>query len=70
MSINSSLENGDVVLTVIHDGTPFQEPPAGREAGMGLVLMRQRLHALRATLERTEESGFVISIVRIRRHNS
>jgi len=64
MSINTSLERGDVVLTVIHDGALFQEPAPDKAPGMGLVLMRQRLLALRATLERTVESGFVVSTVR------
>lgn len=65
MSINSSLEERDVVLTVIHDGTPFCDPVVEGIAGMGLVLMRQRLQALRATLERSVESGFAISTVRV-----
>lgn len=69
MSINSSLENGDVVLTVIHDGTPFHEPVAGSATGMGLILMRQRLRALHATLERSVESDFAISTVRVPRNN-
>lgn len=63
MSINASVERGDVVLTVIHDGSPFLEPAPENTPGMGLALMRQRLLALRATLERTVESDFAISTV-------
>lgn len=67
MSINLHQEDGDVVLTVIHDGVPFDEPVAGATTGMGLVLMKQRLLALRATLDRSVESGFAISTVRVPR---
>ena len=63
------LEQGQVVLNILHDGSPFGEKSmvnGGR--GMGLHLMSQRLRTLSATLERAVEKGtrdLQIAIVRI-----
>lgn len=61
MSISLCVEHGDLVLTVIHDGIPYEERESG---GMGLALMKQRLHALNAVIERSVEAGFAITVVR------
>lgn len=71
VSITLRIEDAHVVLSVIHDGTPFSEPTEGRH-GMGLHLLGQRLRTLSATLERTSEAGtrdFQIAIVRIPLNN-
>lgn len=68
INISVRMEEDNVVLSVIHDGTPFSERVAAKGHGMGLHLMGQRLRTLSATLERTFEKGvrdFSISIVRI-----
>lgn len=46
-----------VELIVMHDGSPFQENPDTSKNGMGLHLLKQRLFALSATLERSENEG-------------
>ena len=68
ISITLRMEEPNVVLSVIHDGSAFSEQTAADGHGMGLHLMGQRLRTLSATLERTIEKGtrdFSISIVRI-----
>jgi signal transduction histidine kinase len=68
ISITLRMEDPNVVLSVIHDGSAFSEKAAADGHGMGLHLMGQRLRTLSATLERTIEKGtrdFSISIVRI-----
>ncbi|MCB1277098.1 histidine kinase [Prosthecobacter sp.] len=68
MNVTIRMEGGEVLLSVIHDGKAFSEPPPGKERGMGLHLMGQRLRTLSATLERTVEKGekdFSIATVRI-----
>ncbi len=72
MNVIIRMEGGDVVLSVIHDGSAFSEPPPGKDRGMGLHLMSQRLRTLSATLERTVEKGerdFSIATVRIPPNN-
>ena len=68
ISITLRMEETHVVLSVIHDGSPFAGEAATEGHGMGLHLMGQRLRTLSATLERTIEKGtrdFSISVVRI-----
>lgn len=65
MSISLCVERGDVVMTLIHDGAPFEEPANAGSGGMGLVLMKQRLQALSAGLERSMEAGFAVAVVRV-----
>ncbi len=68
IDVTVRMEDANVVLSVIHDGTGFSEQAAAKGHGMGLHLMGQRLRTLSATLERTVEKGardFSISIVRI-----
>ncbi len=68
ISITLRMEETHVVLSVIHDGSPFAGEAPAEGHGMGLHLMGQRLRTLSATLERTIEKGtrdFSISIVRI-----
>ena len=72
MHIDVRLESGQARLTIRHDGTPFAEPKALNNRGMGLHLLSQRLRALSATLERTVEKGerdFSIVTVRIPLNN-
>jgi signal transduction histidine kinase len=61
MSISLCVEHGDLVLTVIHDGIPYEERDSG---GMGLTLMKQRLQALNAVIERSVEAGLAVTVVR------
>lgn len=58
-SIHVSLRTGGdhLVLSVIHDGIPFDDKTGGKGRGMGLELMRKRLHTLAATMQRTVEDG-------------
>lgn len=68
INITVRMEDSNVVLSVIHDGTAFTEKSTSDGHGMGLHLMSQRLRTLSATLERTIEKGerdFSIAIVRI-----
>lgn len=64
-----SVEPAQIVLNVIHDGSPFGDADATNgSGGMGLHLMSQRLRTLSATLERTIKKGerdFAIATVRI-----
>lgn len=72
MNVTIRMESGEVLLSVIHDGSPFAEPAPGKDRGMGLHLMSQRLRTLSATLERTVEKGerdFSIATVRIPPNN-
>ncbi|MFO1438985.1 MAG: histidine kinase [Verrucomicrobiaceae bacterium] len=61
MSISLCVEHGYLVLTVIHDGIPYEERESG---GMGLALMKQRLQALSAVIERSVEAGLAVTVVR------
>lgn len=68
VSVTVRSEDDHIVLSVIHDGTPFPDAPPINKHGMGLHLLSQRLRTLSATLERTCEKGerdFQIAIVRI-----
>ncbi len=68
LNITVRIEDENVELSVIHDGSAFSEPEVASSLVMGLHLMGQRLRTLSATLERTIEKGardFQIAIVRI-----
>lgn len=68
LNITVRAEDDSVVLSIIHDGSPFSESAEENKHGMGLHLLGQRLRTLSATLERTIEKGtrdFQIAIVRI-----
>ncbi|MBL9133140.1 MAG: hypothetical protein JNG86_18160 [Verrucomicrobiaceae bacterium] len=67
MSITTLIEDGHIVLRVLHDGAPFDGHVAAGGTGMGLHLMTQRLRALGATLERSMETDLSISTVRVPR---
>jgi signal transduction histidine kinase len=65
MSIGLCVEHDIVVLTLIHDGSPYEESGTPAASGMGLALMRQRLMALNAEIERSMEAGFAVAAVRV-----
>lgn len=65
MSIGLCVEHGDVVMTLIHDGAPYEEPATAGGGGMGRMLMKQRLQALNAALEHSVEAEFAVAMVRV-----
>lgn len=68
MSLTVHVESGQVVLLVVHDGAPFHAGETTAKHGMGLHIMNQRLRALSATLERSNQHDsrdFSIATVRI-----
>jgi signal transduction histidine kinase len=65
MSLSLCVESGDVVATLLHDGSAFVEPAATEGDGMGLAMLKRRLQALNAVLERSVEAGFAVAVVRV-----
>lgn len=69
LNLSVRVEHDQIVLSVIHNGSPFNGADATNgSGGMGLHLMNQCLRTLSATLERTIKKGeldFSIATVRI-----
>lgn len=65
LSINVRANEGGIEATVLHNGCRFDPAQAAHKAGMGLALIMQRLRTLGGTLERVEEGGCQLAIVRV-----
>lgn len=65
LSINVRADDSGIEATVVHNGNTFDPARAVQTPGMGLALITQRLRALGGTLERGEEGGCQVAIVRV-----